>query len=341
MDYLFSVIVPIYKTEEYLEQCIDSILGQKYTSYEVILVDDGSPDKCPIICDQYIMKFNNIRVIHKTNGGLVSARKAGCLEAKGRYIVFVDSDDLIEENYLGKFADGILKSNADIIVADGYTHFTEKNEYPVKVMDLNQRYYTGEKYKTLLKESFLSNGEYGGFTISPSLCLKCIRREILQEAIAAVPEEINMGEDVAISLASAVKAESLYCIESTEYKYRINDTVSMTRTYKKDLDQKLLNLIHFLRTLFEENELNMDQLLCYCTLLNNILIDNELYYSEGNYSYSSKIVKRYVKDQIVRMSLDYSFSSKPPMKIRINNMLLRNNMLYVIWIRNKIVKTLK
>lgn len=82
MDYLFSVIVPIYKTEQYLEQCIDSILGQKYTSYEVILVDDGSPDKCPIICDQYTTKFNNIRVIHKTNGGIVSARKAGCLEAR-------------------------------------------------------------------------------------------------------------------------------------------------------------------------------------------------------------------------------------------------------------------
>lgn len=341
MDCLFSVIVPIYKAEEYLEQCIDSILAQKYASYEVILVDDGSPDKCPLICDLYAKKFNNIRVIHKENGGVVSARKAGCLDAKGRYIVFVDSDDLIEENYLEKFADGIQESNADIIVADGYTNFTEKNEHPVKVMDLNQRYYKGEKYKTLLKESFLSNGEYGGFTISPSVCLKCIRREILQEAIAAVPEEINMGEDVAISLAFAVKAESLYCIESTEYKYRINDTVSMTRTYKRNLDKKLLTLIHFLKTLFEENELNMNQLLCYCTLLNNILIDNELYYSEETYSISSRIIKRYFKDKIARMSLEYSFSTKPPMKIRINNMLLRNNMLYVIWLRNKIVRAIK
>lgn len=92
---LISVIVPIYKVEEYLHRCVDSILAQTYTNLEVILVDDGSPDKCPMICDQYAVEDARVRVIHKLNGGLSSARNAGIDIAKGEYIGFVDSDDYI------------------------------------------------------------------------------------------------------------------------------------------------------------------------------------------------------------------------------------------------------
>ena len=81
----FSIIVPIYKVEKYLCQCIDSILAQDYTDYELLLVDDGSPDTCPTICDEYAKKDNRIKVVHKPNGGLVSARKAGSEIAQGEW----------------------------------------------------------------------------------------------------------------------------------------------------------------------------------------------------------------------------------------------------------------
>jgi glycosyltransferase involved in cell wall biosynthesis len=87
---LISVIVPIYKVEEYLPRCIDSILAQTYKNLEIILVDDGSPDKCPAICDEYAKKDSRIKVIHKKNGGVSSARNAGLEAAKGDYIFFVD-----------------------------------------------------------------------------------------------------------------------------------------------------------------------------------------------------------------------------------------------------------
>ena len=87
-----SVLVPIYRIEKYLPQCIDSILDQSFTDFELILVDDGSPDGCPEICDSYAAKDPRVRVVHKENGGLLSARKAGLENARGKYIAFVDGD---------------------------------------------------------------------------------------------------------------------------------------------------------------------------------------------------------------------------------------------------------
>lgn len=96
MSDLVSIIVPIYGVEEYLSKCIDSIINQTYKNLEIILVDDGSPDKCPDICDAFEKKDERIKVIHKKNGGLSDARNAGIDTAHGDYIVFVDSDDWIE-----------------------------------------------------------------------------------------------------------------------------------------------------------------------------------------------------------------------------------------------------
>lgn len=96
---LLSIIVPIYKVEEFLEECVESILKQEFKDYELILVDDGSPDNCGKICDNYAELDNRIKVIHKKNGGLSSARNAGKEVAKGKYLSFIDSDDFISDNY--------------------------------------------------------------------------------------------------------------------------------------------------------------------------------------------------------------------------------------------------
>ena len=97
---LISVIVPVYNVEPYLRQCIDSILNQTYTDFELILVDDGSTDRCPEICDKYKEKDDRVRVLHKTNGGLSDARNHGIDIANGDYITFIDSDDMVSKDYL-------------------------------------------------------------------------------------------------------------------------------------------------------------------------------------------------------------------------------------------------
>lgn len=111
---LISVIVPVYNVEQYLDRCVESIVNQTYKNLEIILVDDGSPDNCPSMCDEWAKKDSRIKVIHKENGGLSDARNAGLDIATGEYIGFVDSDDFINENMYSVLYESFVSNNADI-----------------------------------------------------------------------------------------------------------------------------------------------------------------------------------------------------------------------------------
>lgn len=117
---LISIVIPVYKVEKYLEKCIESVLKQTYTNLQIILVDDGSPDNCGKICDEYAKRDSRIDVIHKVNGGLSEARNVGISKAKGRYIGFVDSDDYIKENMYEILLNLIKKYNADASICNLY-----------------------------------------------------------------------------------------------------------------------------------------------------------------------------------------------------------------------------
>lgn len=108
-----SVIVPIYKIERYLHQCVDSIIAQTFTDFELLLIDDGSPDGCPAICDEYAQKDARIRVFHKPNGGLTSARNHGLDNAKGDWIMHIDGDDWIEPTYIEELYNAAIKNDAE------------------------------------------------------------------------------------------------------------------------------------------------------------------------------------------------------------------------------------
>ena len=115
---LISVIVPVYNVEAYLDKCISSIVNQTYRNLEIILVDDGSPDNCPAMCDAWAKKDSRIRVIHKLNGGLSDARNAGMTVTTGELMAFVDSDDWIDVHYIEYLYNALRQSNADISACD-------------------------------------------------------------------------------------------------------------------------------------------------------------------------------------------------------------------------------
>lgn len=126
-----SIIVPVYNVEHELSRCVDSILNQSYTNIEVILVDDGSTDRCPFICDAFVMKDRRVRVIHKPNGGLSSARNAGLREASGEWILYVDSDDYILNDSCERLIAVGAKYDCDIVSADAIREFNGGREYMV------------------------------------------------------------------------------------------------------------------------------------------------------------------------------------------------------------------
>lgn len=124
---LVSIIVPVYRVEAYLADCVDSILSQTYQNLEILLVDDGSPDNCPVICDAYADRDARIKVIHKENGGAASARNAGLDAMHGEYVCFVDGDDLVCVDYVEKLLSELETAQADISVC-GFTQMSVDNE---------------------------------------------------------------------------------------------------------------------------------------------------------------------------------------------------------------------
>ena len=124
---LVSVIVPVYNVEKYLNRCIDSIINQTYSQLEIILVDDGSTDESPAICDEYAKKDKRIKVIHKKNRGLSDARNCGLDNSAGNYICFIDSDDYVDTNMIEYMHKSLSKNNSDIVICD-YIIFDENNE---------------------------------------------------------------------------------------------------------------------------------------------------------------------------------------------------------------------
>lgn len=116
MSLKISIIVPVYKVEPYIHKCVDSILAQTFKDFELILVDDGSPDNCGQICDEYAQKDSRVKVIHKENGGVSSARNVGIDTALGEYITFIDPDDIIEQNMYQVLFEHAIKYSADIVV---------------------------------------------------------------------------------------------------------------------------------------------------------------------------------------------------------------------------------
>ena len=153
----FSIIVPVYKVEEYLPECVDSLLKQSYDDFEVILVDDGSPDGCPQLCDAYAQKDRRIKVVHKENGGLSDARNAGISAATGDYLLFVDSDDFWNtDQVLCSIAD-ILKEKPVTVVQFGHQKFYQAENRYEQVAPRTLSRYNGQPTEQVLK-NLISGG---------------------------------------------------------------------------------------------------------------------------------------------------------------------------------------
>lgn len=230
---LFSVIVPIYNVEKYLCRCIDSVLGQTFTDYELILVDDGSPDGCPGICDSYAEKADNtaIKVIHKGNGGLVSARRAGVSVAEGDYVVCLDADDALLPDALENMADALQKTNADI-VSFSYVR-TDENGHPNEKCDdiLREGEYDREKTESEIFPKLIldENMRHALFF----LWGRAIRRTLAKKYQLAVSEKISLGEDICCLAPCFLNAEKVYVSKKTAYLYTVRST-SISNDFRVD-----------------------------------------------------------------------------------------------------------
>lgn len=214
---LISVIVPIYNVKDYLPNCIESIKNQTYKNLEIILVDDGSTDGSGEICDKYANNDSRIIVIHKQNGGLVSARKSGIQRARGKYATYVDGDDWIDpvmyEKLLSQIAD------ADIIISgkirDYGNHLVyERNKIPDGI-------YSDKDLKNNIYSTMMYTGKFYDRGISPQIYQNLYIRTLLLENQLEVPDKISVGEDAACTYPTLLNANKIAVTSDCYYHYRI------------------------------------------------------------------------------------------------------------------------
>ncbi|MBO5477787.1 MAG: glycosyltransferase family 2 protein [Clostridia bacterium] len=231
MSKKFSIIVPIYKVEKYLRKCVDSILEQSYKNYELILVDDGSPDNCPQICDEYAKKDSRVRVIHKKNGGLVAARNTGVLAATGEYICYVDGDDWISKELLQITMDkAISKYEPDMVVFSAVRQFEDKQvEIPKGAIE---GFYNKEKLEKDVYPYMMYDCRKPFCTglIFPVAWNKIFKRELLTKHYCT-EERIRMGEDNAFVFECLYYSNNVYFCEDVLYYYNQLNMGSMTNNY--------------------------------------------------------------------------------------------------------------
>lgn len=213
-----SVIIPIYNTERHLRRCLDSVLAQTLKEIEIICVDDGSTDSSPDILQEYTEKDKRIRLIHKENGGVVSARNAGIKIAAGNYIGFMDSDDWIEpEMYERLYLYGI--ENHTELVSSGY--FMEGNYTTVHYDDVPPGLYD-EKSLDFLRENTIYNTETKEAGIRGSLCCKLFLAEPLKRVHAQIPDGLSMSEDKMCVLSYLLESRRVYIAKEAFYHYMIH-----------------------------------------------------------------------------------------------------------------------
>lgn len=253
---LVSIIVTIYNKQQYVRQCIDSIVAQTYGLIEIILVDDGSTDDSGRICDDYAEKDNRVEVLHKTNGGLISAWTAGVELSRGDYLVFVDSDDwldpemterLVAESSFGAEPPEQDDSHAEIICCNAVFEYPDgKKGYEPHAAEPGE--YTGKRLQNRIFRRILGEERR---TVTMSRCTKLFSRDLIVNNMQYCDPKIRMGEDITITMPAILDSDRVVILrDATYYHYRYVDS-SMVHQYDETLDEGIRNLVHLIRSSLE------------------------------------------------------------------------------------------
>ena len=230
---LVTVVVPVYKVEQYLDRCIESIVSQTYRNLEILLVDDGSPDRCPQLCDEWAKKDSRIRVIHQENRGLGMARNTGIEQAKGRYLCFFDSDDYVAQHAVEEACTWAQREGADIVLygmnsMDGHGHVAEK-----ELSTAAPKTYEGKDVQEILLPDLLcQSGLCADIPMSAWSAL--FSAELIRRADwRFVSEREVISEDIYSILALYAQVQKAVVLQQALYFYCENES-SLSRTYRPD-----------------------------------------------------------------------------------------------------------
>lgn len=235
-----TVVIPVYNMEKYLDRCMESVLEQTLTDIEILLVDDGSKDASGTMCDAYAKRDSRVRVLHKENGGLTSAWKAGSREALGSYIGYVDSDDYIDADMYERMYERAQRTQADIVCC-GLHHLYEDDPHRnwTEQMELATDSLTKEDMNASLYPTLINDGSFLGRRLMPNRVTKLVKRQLVQRNLSQCDDRVSIGEDYQFSLCMFLDAERVEIIRDYfPYHYYMNNA-SMTMKHDSNYPEKI------------------------------------------------------------------------------------------------------
>lgn len=329
----FSIIIPVYKAELFLSKCLESILAQTFTDFEVILCDDGSPDKSGQICDHYATLDSRVHVIHKTNGGALSARKNASEKARGDYICCVDSDDWIGKDYLKDFSDYIdLYPNVDV-VCGGFTK-VRKNKNIAIPIDSPEAFYSRKEIEDLIFPSLVQKQDASYFR--PELCGKVIKRSLFLKFQEAVPKNLIFGEDRCCIIPLIYNSNSIVVSKKCDYFYRQNPNSIMNGKTVFSWNQTKI-AADYLASCIDVSQFDfMDQLNRYIEhcLFTNI---TSFFAHETKFSVAKEEILEVLNDKYYEKAISSAIFNTGN-KAKLMDYSLKTHFLFPIWIYSKIKK---
>lgn len=297
-----SIIVPVYKVpKKYLEQCIESLCRQTLQEIEIILVDDGSPDNSGVVCDEYAKSESKIKVIHKPNGGLSSARNAGFESANGEWIMFVDGDDWIEPTMCEEMYNKAMEQQVQLVMCGIYKDFKKKSiEYKFNLED--NKVYQDEECKYLQQQLLVYNANIA------VAYAKLIKKGLLQENNILHDEKLRQGaEGLEFNLKLFEKLEKAIFINKPFYHYMYNDT-SISASHNEVNHEYVIKCFEKIKQLINESK-NKDLLIpWFYNRLLYVIITTAIsgYFNPTNDEpYRDKCIKykRYLEKHIIKEAL--------------------------------------
>lgn len=283
MNPKISIIVPVYKAEKYIEKCINSILNQSFNDYELLLIDDGSPDNSGKICDEYAKKDSRIKVFHKKNEGVSSARQIGIDQAKGEYSIHVDADDWIEQEMLSDMYNYACQKNADIVLTD---YFHNNNQYITQdISNLN-------KYEIL---NSIISGKLMGV-----LWNKLIKTQLYSLYNIRFPKGINYCEDVWVVTQLLCNSVTISYLNKAYYHYMDNNQ-SITRNITYDIIQQRIQYVKDIKNLLSSYNLSFSLLRYKIGIKHSMLKCKSISYSTYSQTYPE------IKYKLFSIPLKYTF----------------------------------
>ena len=335
-----SIIIPVYQVEAFLDRCLNSVVNQTYEKIEIILVDDGSPDECGSMCDEWAGRDDRIKVIHKNNEGLGYARNSGLSIATGEYIVFIDSDDYIKKDYINKLVTQMLYYNADLGIGGFIRKYDnrEEEEYPVteKIKIVEQRDIINEVLLPVLGSEPTARQD-----VEREMCVwrNMYRKNIIDDLnLRFVSEREYVSEDIFFNMIYFINTKRAVLIPDCIYYYCENGG-SLTNTFRADRFEKYCKMLKRQQELLIKNNLyEVARFRLYRTFIMKTKKCIALLAS-SNLTFRKKKIecKRILEDSTLQNILrDYDNSCKQNFKQKLITVCMKNSFVSILLLYYKL-----